>query len=131
LNVKTNQVYPLHGEHLQRVECIMQGSLFCFEHPMCVLPELVSKMSRGTFRFIKLQNNNKMIYHSLLYVHGSIFVTCLSLSVRVGRSIRIWETCKVYNDPESVASFFMTQVTSSPSTLLTCIAKHILIVNII
>jgi len=44
----------------------MRGSLFCFEHPMCVLPEVASKMSKGTFRIIKVHNNNKMVYHSWL-----------------------------------------------------------------
>lgn len=55
LEVKTNQVYPLHGEHLQRAGCTTQGSLFCFEHPMCVLPELANIMSSN--RFIKLRDN--------------------------------------------------------------------------
>lgn len=47
--------------------------------------------------------------------------TSLSLSVRVGRSMRIWETCKVYNDPDKVAEFLIRQTTSSPFTSVTCI----------
>lgn len=47
-------------------------------------------------------------------------LTSLSLSDRVGRSIWIWETCKVNNDPAKVAEFLIIQTTSSPFTSDTC-----------
>lgn len=40
-------------------------------------------------------------------------ITSLSLSERVGNSIRIWEACKVNKEPANVAEFFITQTTSS------------------
>lgn len=37
--------------------------------------------------------------------------------------MRIWETCKVYNDPDRVEEFLIKQTTSSPFTSVTCIVK--------
>lgn len=46
--------------------------------------------------------------------------TSLSLSVRVGSSMRIWDTCRVYNGPAKVAEFLIKQITSFPFTSVTC-----------
>lgn len=42
--------------------------------------------------------------------------TSLSLAESVGKSMWIWEACKVNSDPANVAEFFITQTTSSPFT---------------
>lgn len=48
------------------------------------------------------------------------FLTFLSASVSVGKSIWIWEACKVKSDPVRVAVFLIVQTTSSPFSSDTC-----------
>lgn len=93
--------------------------------------ESFSKMfhKKTTMHILTLMVDKNYVEH---FVHSSFFVQCLvprakvtslSLSVSVGRSMRIWETCKVYNDPDRVAEFLIKQTTSSPFTSVTCIVK--------
>ena len=82
---------------------------------------------KHSFASTKVGKKEHLMHISLLYAHKFLIITSLSLLSRVGRSIWIWETCKVYSDPARVAEFFMTQVTSSPFTSLTCIMKSKLI----
>lgn len=50
-------------------------------------------------------------------------ITSLSFSVRVGKSIWIWDACKVNNAPANVAEFFIVQTTSCPATSATCVVS--------
>lgn len=49
-----------------------------------------------------------------------LVITSLSLSDSVGKSIWIWEACRVNNDPAKVAEFLITQTTSWSFTSFTC-----------